>query len=124
MGTNVVPGWHGDSMAEQSSPPPATPSTGRARRGLPDWLWQGAFVSGCLLLIAAAVFVLGLIATQLASLVLALIAAMLIAALFEPVLHGLQRLRLHRAVGALLCLLILLTAFVTPAVLVWNVAAA
>ncbi|WP_246001575.1 AI-2E family transporter [Allorhizocola rhizosphaerae] len=125
-------------MAENSSPPPgeapaaaraaqaarAAEPAGRSRRGMPDWLWQGAFVSGCLLLMAGAVFVLGLIAVQLASLVLALIAAMLIAALFEPVLRGLQRLRVHRAVAALLCLLILLTAFVTPAVLVWNVAAA
>ncbi len=92
------------------------------RRGMPDWLWQGAVISGCLLLMAGALFVLGFIAVQLASLVLALIAAMLIAALFEPVLMGLHKLRVHRALGALLCLLILLAAFVTPAVLVWNVA--
>lgn len=90
---------------------------------MPDWLGQGAFVSGCLLLMAGGVFVLGLIAARLASLVLALVAAMLIAALFEPVLHGFQKLRLHRAIAAMLCLLILLAAVVTPAVLLWNVTA-
>lgn len=91
------------------------------RRGMPDWLWQGAFISGCLLIMAGAVFVVGLVTARLASLMLALIAAVLIAALFEPVLNGLCKLRLHRGVAAALCLLILLTAFVTPAVLLWSV---
>ena len=95
----------------------------KPRRGLPDWLGQGAFISGCLLLMAGAVFVLGLVAFRMASLVLALIAAMLLAALFEPVLQFFLKLRLHRAVAAMLCLLIVLTAFVTPAVLLWNVIA-
>lgn len=95
----------------------------KPKRVMPDWLWQAAFVSGCLLLMAGALFVLGLVAKHLASLFLALVAAALIAALFEPVLHTFTRLRLHRALGATLCLLILLAAFVAPAVLLANVAA-
>lgn len=95
----------------------------KRKRRMPDWLWQAAFISGCFLLIAAALFVLGLIAKHLASLLLALIAALLITALFEPVLHFFTRLRMHRALGSVLCLLILLTAFVSPAVLLFNVAA-
>jgi predicted PurR-regulated permease PerM len=102
-----------------SAPQPAR--NGNGRRGAPDWLWQGAFISGCLLIIAGAVYVVGLVAVQLASLMLALVAALLIAALFEPVLNGLRRIGVPRAIGAGLSLIILLAAFVTPAVLLWNV---
>lgn len=87
-----------------------------------------AIVSGCILLIAGALYVLGFAASRLASLLIALvaallIAALLIAALLEPVSHGLQRLRLPRWLASLLSVLLLLAAFVAPIALLWSLAA-
>lgn len=90
---------------------------------VPSALRLGGLVSGCLLLIAGALYVIGVVAVRLASLTIAIAAAILIAALLEPVVNGLRRLRIPRALGALLAVLLLLAAFVTPAVLLWNLTA-
>jgi predicted PurR-regulated permease PerM len=90
---------------------------------VPVWLRVGGLGSGCLLLIVGAVYVLGFVAVRLASLTIALFAAVLIAALLEPMVTGLHRLRVPRAIGALLGVLVLIGAFVAPAVLLWNLTA-
>ncbi|HET8658116.1 MAG TPA: AI-2E family transporter [Micromonosporaceae bacterium] len=98
-----------------------------ARRGawsrVPLSLRVGALASGCLLVIAAAVYVVGLVAVRLASLSIAIAAAILMAALLEPVVRGLQRLRVPRALGSLVAVLLLVAAFTVPAVLLWNLTA-
>ena len=48
---------------------------------------------------------------------------MLIAALLEPIVGGLHRLRVPRALGALLAMLLLIAVFVAPAILLWNLTA-
>jgi putative heme transporter len=80
-------------------------------------------VSACVLLIAGAIYVVGVIAVELASLSIALAAAFLFAALLEPLVAGLQRLRVPRAIGALVALLLLVTVVVAPAIVLWNVTA-
>jgi predicted PurR-regulated permease PerM len=81
-----------------------------------------AIGAGCFLIFAAAVYVLASVAARLASLVIALAAALLIAALLEPVMHVLQRLKLGRGFSALIAVLLLMAAFVAPVVLLWNLA--
>ncbi|HET8684461.1 MAG TPA: AI-2E family transporter [Micromonosporaceae bacterium] len=106
------------------------PEAGReplARRGawarIPLSLRVGALASGCLLVIAAGVYVVALVAMRLASLSIAIAASILMAALLEPVVRGLQRLRVPRALGSLVAVLLLVAAFVVPAVLLWNIVA-
>jgi len=97
------------------------------RRGawsrIPLSLRVGALASGCLLVIAAGVYVVALVAVRLASLSIAIAAAILMAALLEPVVRGLGRLRVPRALGSLVAVLLLVAAFVVPAVLLWNLVA-
>lgn len=95
----------------------------RAWGRVPLWLRVGGLASGCLLLLAGAVYVLGSVAMRLAPLSLAVAAAMLVAALLQPVVTGLQRLRVPRWLGSLLAILLLLAAFAAPAVLLWNLTA-
>jgi predicted PurR-regulated permease PerM len=90
---------------------------------VPLGLWVSALVSGCILVIAAAVYLVGIIAVELASLSIALTAAFLLAALLEPLVAGLQRLRVPRALGALAAVLLLVTVVVAPAIVLWNVTA-
>ncbi|WP_020524803.1 AI-2E family transporter [Catelliglobosispora koreensis] len=82
-----------------------------------------AIISGCVLLIAGALYVLGFAAAKMASLLIALVAAFLIAALLEPVSHGLQRLKLPRWLASLLSVLVLIAAVIAPIALLWSLAA-
>src|SRR5688572_7779457 len=90
---------------------------------VPLGLRTGGVVSACVLLIAGAIYVVGVIAVELASLSIALMAAFLFAALLEPLVGGLQRLRVPRAIGSLIALLLLVTVVVAPAIVLWNVTA-
>jgi predicted PurR-regulated permease PerM len=95
----------------------------RAWNRIPLWLRVGGLGSGCLLLMAGGLYVLGTVATRLASLTLAMAAAVLVAALLQPVVTVLVRLRVPRALGALLAILLLVATLVAPAVLLWNLTA-
>jgi len=79
--------------------------------------------SASLLVIAAGLYLLGIIAARLAPLTIALAATLFLAALLDPLVLGLRQLRLPGSLAALLALLLLL-GFVTGAVaLVWNLTA-
>jgi predicted PurR-regulated permease PerM len=80
-----------------------------------------AVYSACLLLVAGATYLIGLVAVQLASLTLALAATLLIAALLDPMVTGLARLRMPRAVGAIAGVLIVIAAIAGPIVLLSNI---
>jgi predicted PurR-regulated permease PerM len=95
-------------------------SVGGAWERLPMLLRTSALVSGCLLLVAAAVFVVGTVAVRLASLTIAMVAAVLIAALLEPLVAALCRLRVPRGLGSLAAVLMFLAAMLTPAVVLWR----
>jgi predicted PurR-regulated permease PerM len=97
----------------------ARPRTGAWDR-LPLLLRTGGLASGCLLLIAGAVYAVGWVAVRLASLTVALVAAVLIAALLEQVVAGLCRLRVPRGVAALGAVLLFLAAMLAPAVALWR----
>jgi predicted PurR-regulated permease PerM len=86
-------------------------------------LRYGAVASLCLLLVAAAVYVLVRFAVLVAPLTLAVLIALLLAALLEPVTRLIDRLPVPRAVCALVTILALLAVLVLPAVLLWNVTA-
>ncbi len=117
----------GDLRDTDPAPPrpaePAGRSAGGAWGRIPLWVRVGGLGSGCLLLIAGGGYVLGLIAVRLASLSIAMAAAVLMAALLEPIVTGLQRLRIPRALGALFAILLLIAAFLAPAVVLWNLTA-
>jgi putative heme transporter len=83
---------------------------------------RAAISAGSFLLFAAAVYVLASVAARLASLVIALAAALLIAALLTPVMHVLQRVRLGRGLSAMVAMLLMLAALVAPVVLLWSLA--
>lgn len=59
-----------------------------AWRRVPLWIRIGGLGSGCLLLIAGRVYLLGVVAMRLASLTIAMAAAVLVAALLQPVYCG------------------------------------
>jgi predicted PurR-regulated permease PerM len=106
------------------------PAGGAASSGLRDaWrrvplsLRVAGLVSGCLLLVAGGLYVVALITARLASLSIALAAAMLIAALLEPVVAGLHRLRVPRWLGALVAMLALIAVLVAPGILLGNLTA-
>jgi putative heme transporter len=94
-----------------------------AWRRVPLSLRVAGLISGCLLLIAGALYVVAFVTGRLASLSIALAAAVLIAALLDPIVAGLHRLRVPRGLGALLALLALIAVFVAPAILLWNLTA-
>jgi predicted PurR-regulated permease PerM len=108
----------GDGLARE-------PAVARgAWASVPLSLRVAGLVSGCLLLIAGAVYVVGYVAVQLATLSTAVAASILIAALLEPMVgHLHRRLRVPRALGALLAVLLLIAVIVAPAVLLWNLTA-
>lgn len=103
--------------------PPSTVDDAR-RRGawnrVPVALRTAGIASGCVLLVAAAVYLAGAVAVRLASLSIAVVAAVLIAALLEPVVARLGRLRMPRGLAALAALLAFLAALLAPAVLLWR----
>jgi predicted PurR-regulated permease PerM len=90
---------------------------------VPLSLRVAGLISGCLLLLAGALYVVAFVTGRLASLSIALAAAFLIAALLDPIVVGLHRLRVPRGLGALLALLLLVAVFVAPAILLWNLTA-
>jgi predicted PurR-regulated permease PerM len=92
-----------------------------AWRRVPLALRVGGLSCACALLVAATVYVVGAVAMRLASLTVALVAAVLIAALLEPVVTGLARLRVPRGLAALVAVLLFIAAMITPAVVLWHV---
>ncbi|HEU4421849.1 MAG TPA: AI-2E family transporter [Pilimelia sp.] len=92
-------------------------------RRVPPTLLASGLISGCLLLTAAAVYVAGLVALRVAPLSIAMAAALLLTALLQPVVGGLQRIRVPRGLAAALAVILLVAAFVAPAVLLWNLTA-
>ncbi|MEO3776661.1 AI-2E family transporter [Micromonospora sp. B11E3] len=88
------------------------------------WLVRSAVVwSACLVVVAAGLYLLGKVATLLAPLAVALAAALFLAALLDPALLLLRRLRLPPAPAALLTVLLPLGVLVGVGVLVWNLTA-
>jgi putative heme transporter len=83
----------------------------------------GAVACLCLLLIAAAAYLLVRLAVLVAPLTLAVLVALLLAALLQPVVRLIGRARVPRSVAALGAILVLLAVLVLPAVLLWNVTA-
>jgi predicted PurR-regulated permease PerM len=90
--------------------------------GLPPGARTVAAWSAVLLLVSGGLFVIGVVAVQLTPLTLALAATLLLAALLEPVADGLRRLRVPDSLSALGAVIVLLTAVVAPAWLIWKVA--
>jgi putative heme transporter len=103
-------------------PPLNSPPVGSWPR-VPPALRAAGLVSGCVLLIAGALYVLGHIVTWLSSMVMAVAAALLLAALLEPVVVGLKRLRVPPALGSLVAVVLLVGVFAAPGVLLWNLTA-
>jgi putative heme transporter len=100
---------------------------GVATTGFRDAWWRvplslrvAGLISGCLLLVAGGLYVVALVTGRLASLSIALAAAVLIAALLDPIVVGLHRLRVPRGLGALVAMLMLIAVFVAPAILLGN----
>lgn len=83
----------------------------------------GAVASGCVLLIAALLYLVIRLAVLVAPLTLAIIVALLLAALLEPVAAAARRLRAPDSVAALAAIAVLLAVVVLPAVLLWQVVA-
>ncbi|MFI6261783.1 AI-2E family transporter [Micromonospora sp. NPDC051006] len=95
----------------------------QAWAGLP-WLVRSAVVwSACLVVIVAGLYLLGRIAMLLAPLAIALAATIFLAALLDPVLLLLRRLRLPASLAALLSILLLVGVLVGVGVLVWDLTA-
>ncbi|TDC31611.1 AI-2E family transporter [Micromonospora sp. KC213] len=89
------------------------------------WLVRTAVVwSACLVIVVAGLYLLGRVATLLAPLAVALAVTLFLAALLDPVLRGLRRLRVPAALAALLSILLLLGVLVGVGALVWNLTAA
>jgi predicted PurR-regulated permease PerM len=102
-----------------SGPAAASASRGAWRR-VPLTLRVGGLSCGCLLLVAGAVYLVGAVAMRLASLTMALVAALLIAALLEPVVTALERFRIPRGLAALSAMVLFLTAMISPAIVLWR----
>ncbi|MEU4477171.1 AI-2E family transporter [Micromonospora sp. NPDC023966] len=91
--------------------------------GLPWPVRTAVTWSACLVVVIAALWLLGKIAVLLAPLAVALAGTLFLAALLDPVLLRLRRLRVPRALAALLSVLLLLGVLVGVGVLVWNLTA-
>jgi len=110
-------------MADGESEPAGGAATSGFRdawRRVPLSLRVAGLVSGCLLLVAGGLYVVALVTGRLASLSIALAAAVLIAALLDPIVVALHRLRVPRGIGALVAMLMLLAVLVAPAILLGN----
>jgi predicted PurR-regulated permease PerM len=97
----------------------ASASRGAWRR-VPLALRVGGLSCGCFLLVTGAVYLVGAVAMRLASLTMALVAALLIAALLEPVVTALERLRIPRGLAALSAMALFLAAMISPAIVLWR----
>ncbi|MER7473934.1 AI-2E family transporter [Micromonospora sp. NPDC000018] len=88
------------------------------------WLVRSAVVwSACLVVVVAALYLLGKIAVLLAPLAIALAATVFLTALLDPVQLALRRLRLPASLAALLTVLLLLGVLFGVGALVWNLTA-
>ncbi|MEH0937839.1 AI-2E family transporter [Micromonospora psammae] len=102
----------------------ARPEPKQAWGALP-WLVRAAVVwSACLVVVIIGLYLLGKVAVLLAPLAIALAVTLFLAALLDPVLLLLRRLRVPRALAALLSLLLLLGILVGVGAVVWNLTAA
>lgn len=95
----------------------------RMWQGLP-WLVRWAVLwSAALLIIAAGLYVLGVVAVRLFPLTVALAATLFLAALLDPVANGLRRLRFPSALAAVGAVVLLLATLVGSVALVWSLTA-
>jgi predicted PurR-regulated permease PerM len=97
---------------------------GSGWRPVPGTLRTAAVAGGCLLVLAATIALLAWVLIHLAPLTLAVIAALLLAALLNPVAALLRRLRLPGWLAALSAVLLLLAIVVGPLALLANQAIA
>src|SRR5687767_13503071 len=79
-------------------------------------LRYGAVACGCVLLIAAVVYLVIRLAVLVAPLTLAIIVALLLAALLQPIADAVRRLRAPDSVAALAAIAAMLAVIVLPAV--------
>ncbi|WP_232071154.1 AI-2E family transporter [Phytohabitans flavus] len=86
-------------------------------------LRYGAVASGCVLLIAAVLYLVIRLAVLVAPLTLAIIVALLLAALLDPVAAAVRRLHVPDSVAALAAIGVLLAVVVVPTALLWQVTA-
>ncbi|MGC1212088.1 MAG: AI-2E family transporter [Micromonospora sp.] len=91
--------------------------------GLPWPIRTAVTWSACLVVVVTGLWLLGKIAVLLAPLAVALAGTLFLAALLDPVLVRLRRLRVPAAPAALLTILLLLAVLVGVGVLVWNLTA-
>jgi predicted PurR-regulated permease PerM len=111
-----------DALPPGDGPTPA--GTGRELWERLPWLVRAAVVgSACLLVIAAGLYLLGLVAARLAPLTIAVAAALFLSALLDPIVIGLRRLRFPAALAALTALVLLLGLAVGAVVLIWSLSA-
>lgn len=95
-----------------------TGGTGPAGPGVPPGLTTGALVCACALVVAAAVFVTGWFLVLIAPVTMAIVAALLLTALVEPVTALLGKIRFPRWAAALATVLLLVGVLALPVVLV------
>ncbi|GAA4472183.1 AI-2E family transporter [Phytohabitans houttuyneae] len=86
-------------------------------------LRYGAVACGCVLLIAAVLYLVIRLAVLVAPLTLAIIVALLLAALLQPIADAVRRLRAPDSLAALAAIAVMLAVVVLPAVLLWQVTA-
>ncbi|HEX7744394.1 MAG TPA: AI-2E family transporter [Micromonosporaceae bacterium] len=104
------------------------PGTGRDRlratwEQLP-WVVRWAVVwSACLLVVAGGLYLLGQLAVRLAPLAIALAVTLFLAALLDPVVLALRRLRFPATLAALATVVLLLGSLAATAALVWSLTA-
>jgi putative heme transporter len=88
------------------------------------WLVRWAVVwSGCLLLVAAALYLLGVLAARLAPLTIAIAVTLFLAALLDPLVQALRRLRFPATLAALTAVVVLLGSLAGAVALVWTLTA-
>jgi putative heme transporter len=88
------------------------------------WLVRWAVVSSaCLLVVAAGVYLLGVLAARLAPLAIAIAVTLFLAALLDPLVRTLRRLQFPRSLAALTAVVILLGSLAGAVVLVWSLTA-
>ncbi|HEX5598885.1 MAG TPA: AI-2E family transporter [Micromonosporaceae bacterium] len=111
-------------MAEAKKPVcagAAGDSVHRAWDRIPPMIRSAVVWSGALLIIAAGLYLVGSVAVWLTPLTVALAATLFLAALLDPLLVRLRRLRFPASLAALATLLLLLGFIVGSVMLVWNV---
>jgi putative heme transporter len=88
------------------------------------WLVRWAVVwSGCLLVVAAGLYLLGVLAARLAPLTIAIAVTLFLAALLDPLVLALRRLRFPPTLAALTAVIVLLGSLAGAVALVWSLTA-